>query len=186
MMDFRIFKFVLATSTKFYNAPEGVVQLGEILHASTRSLVRVVAGTMWEEGSQLALRLSCWLSWGARMRSVALPVTVVMAQFNIFSWGVSLLGHALGVQSQVIAPVPLFVHQKTKFYNRNNFFQLSTFKYTLFSLYFYTSIHHLKKKKAIQGGRERSLYKTLECSPNLLSIFTKKLNNIGGQDVRLI
>ena len=31
-------------------APRGVAQLGEIPHSSTRSLVRVVAGTVWEEG----------------------------------------------------------------------------------------------------------------------------------------
>lgn len=31
-------------------APGGVAQLGEIPHASIRSLVRVVAGTVWEEG----------------------------------------------------------------------------------------------------------------------------------------
>ena len=34
----------------FRHAPGGVAQLGEIPHASIRSLVRVVAGTVWEEG----------------------------------------------------------------------------------------------------------------------------------------
>ena len=32
------------------SSPGGVAQLGEIPHASIRSLVRVVAGTVWEEG----------------------------------------------------------------------------------------------------------------------------------------
>ena len=53
-------------------APGGVAQWCEILRAYMRSLVQVVAGTMWGVGFQHTLRLICWLSWGARVRSVAL------------------------------------------------------------------------------------------------------------------
>ena len=64
--------------TRYYvktktSAPRGVAQWCGIPCASSWSLVRVVAGTMWGGGGifMACIAPTFWLSWGARVRSEA-------------------------------------------------------------------------------------------------------------------
>ena len=103
---------LLFFSFSFFS-PGGVAKLGEIPHASTRSLILVVAGTVCKEGSQLILCLSCWLSWGFRVRSITSRSQQLWfnptfpnewCPYQIMSWGLVTNGH----------PIPFLIIKKKK------------------------------------------------------------------------
>ena len=119
MLSVKRLAYICLLSCSFFKplrrSPKRGGPVGEIPHASTRSLVRVVAGTMWGVGSQLALHLIYWLSWGARVRSVA-PRSQQLWLNPTFPRGVPLLGHALGGKPHMFAPPSplLFIKKKKK------------------------------------------------------------------------
>ena len=101
-------------------APGGVAQWCEILRACMRSFVRVVVGTMWGVGFQQALRLICWLSWGAKVRFVAPRSQQLWLNLTFPNGGASSRS-CLGGKPHMVALAPLFFIKKKKKKSKTSF-----------------------------------------------------------------
>ena len=100
---------------KLTKAPGGVAQRCGISCASSWSLVRVVAGTMWGGGGNFmaCIAPTLWLSWGARVRSVTFLSQQLWLNPTFPSGGAPIRSRPES-KSHMVAPAPPFIQPKKK------------------------------------------------------------------------